>query len=77
MVVLQRLRKDPSLRLAQSGRSLLRWLESSASGPGDWRSVVDAAPPHCRYLVAELARSCAEEWLDFATQLEQRITDQE
>jgi hypothetical protein len=73
--LLQNLRKDPSLRLTEAGRSLLRWLEPRASGPGDWRGVIDAAPPHCAYLVAELARSCAEEWLDFAKQLEQRLGD--
>jgi ParB/Sulfiredoxin domain len=73
--LLQNLRKDPSLRLTEAGRSLLRWLEPRASGPGDWRGVIDAAPPHCAYLVAELARSCAEEWLDFARQLEQQLGD--
>jgi hypothetical protein len=74
-LLLRSLRKDPSLRLTQSGRSLLRWLERSAMGPGDWRGVADVAPPHCGYLIAELARSCAEEWLNFATHLEQRLSE--
>jgi hypothetical protein len=72
-LLLQRLKKDPSLRLNESGRSLLRWLEPRASGPGEWQCVINAAPPHCKYLVAELARSCAESWLDLARQLEQRL----
>jgi DNA-binding CsgD family transcriptional regulator len=72
-LLLENLKKDPSLRLTETGRSLLRWLEPRASGPGDWHRVLDAAPPHCRYLVAELARSCAEGWLELARKLEQRM----
>jgi DNA-binding CsgD family transcriptional regulator len=74
-LLLQNLRRDPSLRLTEAGRSLLRWLEPRAAGPGDWRGFIDAAPPHCAYLVAELARSCAAEWLDLAKQLEHRLGD--
>lgn len=74
-LLLQNLKKDPSLRLTEAGRSLLRWLEPRSSGPGNWRSYLEAAPPHCAFLIAELARSCAEEWLDFARQLEQRVGD--
>jgi hypothetical protein len=76
-LLLQNLKKDPSLRFAESGRALLRSLESRAGGPGDSKDFIDAVPPHCAYLVAELARSCAEEWLEFASQLEQRLQDAE
>jgi DNA-binding CsgD family transcriptional regulator len=65
------LSKDPSLRLTQSGRALLHWLHTTARGPGTGASLIDAAPPHCSYLIAQLARRCADEWLDLATHLEQ------
>jgi ParB-like chromosome segregation protein Spo0J len=74
-LLLQNLKRDPSLRFTDSGRALLRWLEARASGPAGWQDPIEAAPPHCAYLVAELARSCAEEWLRFARQLEQQLAD--
>lgn len=70
--LLQTLRKDPSLRFSDSGRRLLRWLDTAATGPGCWEEIVSAAPPHCVYLVAEMARSCADEWLRLAAHLEQQ-----
>jgi ParB-like nuclease domain len=72
--LLQYLRKDPSLRFTESGRALLRWLETRASGPGQVQGLVNAAPVHCAYLVAELARSCAQEWLQLARELEDRVS---
>lgn len=75
--LLRRLRSDPSLRFSESGRGLLRWLGAWAGGPGNPQELVRAAPPHCACLVAELARSFAEEWLDLATELEQRVRDRE
>lgn len=71
--LLQTLRKDPSLRFSESGRKLLRWLDAAATGPGHWQEIVSAAPPHCVYLVAEMARSCADEWMCLAAHLEQQI----
>lgn len=67
------LRKDPSLRLTESGRVLLRLLDTYANGPGKLQDLVDAVPPHAAYLVADLARVCASEWLDVADQLESRL----
>jgi ParB-like chromosome segregation protein Spo0J len=72
--VLRGLSRDPSLRFAESGRSLLRWLVVRASGPEGWRDQVQAIPPHCTYLIASLARGCADEWLEFAKHLEQQAT---
>jgi hypothetical protein len=71
--LLQTLQKDPSLRFSDSGRTLLRWLDRAATGPGRWEEIVSAAPPHCVYLVAEMARSCADEWVRMAEHLERRI----
>lgn len=72
--LLEMLRRDPSLRLAESGRSLLRWLEWRIGHPDRWKELADSAPPHCAYLIAELARSCAAEWLTVAKHLEERVS---
>jgi ParB-like chromosome segregation protein Spo0J len=71
-VLLQNLRMDPSLRFSESGRELLRSLSAWASGPSSWQELIDLTPPHCAYLVIELAQSCASQWLEFADQLEQQ-----
>ncbi|WP_214110399.1 ParB/RepB/Spo0J family partition protein [Acrocarpospora catenulata] len=70
--ILQTLRKDPSLRLTDPGRELLRLLHSRAIAVGDWRDLVDAVPAHCMDSVARLARDCAEAWGQFATELQRR-----
>jgi ParB-like chromosome segregation protein Spo0J len=67
------LQRDPSLRFTESGRALLRWLDIRAAGPTGWQNMIDAAPSHCVYVVAELARRCADEWLDVARQLDDRL----
>jgi ParB-like nuclease domain len=71
--LLVNLRKDPSLRLTESGRALLRYLDAQASGPQIPQALLDAVPPHCAYTLAALALVCADEWRDFATHLEQRL----
>jgi hypothetical protein len=69
--VIQNLGKDPSLRFSESGRALLRWLSTRAVGPAGWPEMVEGIPPHCSYALADLARACADEWLEFASGLEQ------
>jgi ParB-like chromosome segregation protein Spo0J len=64
------LRRDPSLRFNEHGRWLLRWLEAHAVSPGEWGPVVDGVPSHCRELVADMARGCAEAWAEMADALE-------
>jgi ParB-like chromosome segregation protein Spo0J len=71
--LLQSLGKDPSLRFNDSGRALLRWLFARADGLEQWEDLVDAVPPHCAYLLADVAASCADEWSAFAAQLRQRL----
>lgn len=63
---------DPSLRFTESGRELLRWLNSRMIGSQDWLALVDELPSHCAGTVAELARQCSDSWLGFAEQLERR-----
>jgi ParB-like chromosome segregation protein Spo0J len=71
--VLQRLERDPSLRFAETGNRVLRWLKRRVIAEEEWRDVADAIPPHSVYLLAPLARRCANEWLEFAQQLERRV----
>jgi len=71
--ILQRLERDPSLRFAQSGHLVLRWLARRVITDEEWRDVAEAAPPHSAYIITALARRCAAEWLEFARQLERRL----
>jgi hypothetical protein len=69
-LILQQLRRDPSLRFNESGRSLLRWLGAKVIGTTKWLQMTGTIPPHARYTVASLARSCAWEWQHLAERLE-------
>ena len=71
--LLQHLSRDPSLRYSEAGRELLRWLHSRAAVTNGWEGLPDAVPPHCTYIVAELARGCAQEWSMLAAELEQQL----
>ncbi|MCQ6556600.1 ParB/RepB/Spo0J family partition protein [Streptomyces sp. C10-9-1] len=66
---LERLRKDPSLRLSTTGRDFLRWFESRLISPQEWRDFVDRVPLHQVGAVAETARKNAELWRQFADQV--------
>lgn len=70
--MLQGLRVDPSLRFSEAGRDLLRWILSKALRPGEWGHVSDGLPPHTTYILADVARRCADEWCEIADDLDQR-----
>ncbi len=70
--VLQNLRKDPSLRFTDSGRSLLRLLDLGVTAVRDCRQSLESIPPHCLYPIMELARGAAAEWLELAESLQDR-----
>ena len=71
--LLRDLRRDPSLRLTERGRGLLAWLAARAAGPAGLDELVGGVPEHCLYLVARLARQCADEWQAAANGLEERL----
>lgn len=73
VIELSRLRTDPSLRMSQSGRTLLRWLEALGSDEDEWISIADSVPSHCAPAIAEMARRRADDWQSFATALDRRI----
>ncbi|MFG3408238.1 ParB/RepB/Spo0J family partition protein [Streptomyces sp. NPDC048142] len=69
------LAKDPSLRLTESGRALLRWLNERAPNLEVGQQLMAAVPPHCAVVVADLANSYAREWQRFASALDQAVSD--
>lgn len=74
--IVQALRRDPSLRLTESGRLLLRWLDVSQAAARDWHHIVRAIPSHRVQQIAALAKSCAEEWGEMADQMNSRSATQ-
>jgi ParB/Sulfiredoxin domain len=70
--ILRGLKNDPSLRLTEAGRTLLRWVASRALRPEERHHILDTVPPHCTYALAALARFCAAEWSRLAADLENR-----
>lgn len=69
-VVVERLKADPALRFNESGRDLLRLLNIHTIRAEDWNKIVDSVPSHCRGIVAQLARDCAEVWAELALRIE-------
>jgi ParB-like chromosome segregation protein Spo0J len=74
-VAVQRLRMDPALRFTETGRILLRLLHMNIVETGDWRKISENVPVHCSGIIANLARECAEAWLDLAEQLDRKVAD--
>ncbi|WP_079151446.1 ParB/RepB/Spo0J family partition protein [Streptomyces sparsogenes] len=69
-LMLRHLSRDPSVRLTEDGRALLRWLTIVAVRRQDWERLLRGVPPHRMEAVAELARGCARTWQQVAEQLE-------
>jgi ParB-like chromosome segregation protein Spo0J len=69
-VIMESLRNDPSLRYNETGRALLRLLALHAMSPADWEQLIGAVPLHRAQAVAQVARSVAEAWQEFAARLE-------
>ena len=75
LAMLKGLTNDPSLRFSESGRDLLRWMLSRSVADGEWRTHVNEVPPHCAYIVANIARQVADEWLELAGEVEQLASE--
>ncbi|MFC9994023.1 ParB N-terminal domain-containing protein [Nocardia sp. NPDC127526] len=71
--VLQSLRRDPSLRLTEAGRTLLRWLDASPRTPTQSVDLADRIPEHCLNLILDMARQNAANWQDFAARVGDRL----
>jgi hypothetical protein len=70
--MLRNLQQDPSLRLTETGRAILRLLDFHALLGGEHERFVDSVPGHCLPWIAELARSNASIWHRFAEALDRR-----
>ncbi|MEU8364736.1 ParB N-terminal domain-containing protein [Nonomuraea sp. NPDC048882] len=71
-LVLDKLLRDPSLRLKEEGRQLLRLLQQTALAMESWSDLIAAVPPHWEGLVVKLARQYAATWQQFAQELDER-----
>ncbi|GES28786.1 ParB N-terminal domain-containing protein [Streptomyces angustmyceticus] len=69
VTALRSLASDPSLRLTEPGRALVRWLSARALDIEAGERLLAAVPPHCAVTVADLAQCYAEEWERFAREL--------
>jgi ParB-like chromosome segregation protein Spo0J len=67
------LARDPSLRLTDAGRSLLRYVGCVAVDDGQWDEMARRVPAHQRETVVLLARECASVWQVFAERLERQV----
>jgi hypothetical protein len=67
----QRLQRDPSLRFSESGRTLLRLLDSLRLDPQSWEQLAEHLPEHTKPTIERLARECARTWSDFADRIQQ------
>jgi ParB-like chromosome segregation protein Spo0J len=70
---LDNLKKDPSLRLTEIGRMVLRLLDLHSLGTAEWDRLIANIPMHSIAPVVASARRCAASWQYFADQLERRL----
>jgi ParB-like chromosome segregation protein Spo0J len=73
--LIEGLRRDPSIRYSERGRTMLRWLALRVITPGQYRDLIDSIPPHGANVLARIARECARVWADFAQELDQKSAD--
>jgi ParB-like chromosome segregation protein Spo0J len=64
--LLQRLRRDPSVRSSERGRALLRLLSVVTVAISACNEFAEAAPIHCSSTIAEIARKNARAWQEIA-----------
>ncbi|MEU3063379.1 hypothetical protein [Streptomyces subrutilus] len=63
------LRRDPSLRLSESGRNVLRVLSACTLVAQDREGIAAALPDHCKEPMAQLAHGYARLWTQLAREL--------
>ncbi|GLY71509.1 ParB/RepB/Spo0J family partition protein [Amycolatopsis taiwanensis] len=63
---------DPSLRLTECGRELLRLLAVHAKSQNHWNELAEAVPPHRVAVVFKLANEYARAWEDLCEKLHRR-----
>jgi ParB-like nuclease domain len=73
--VLALVKRDPSLRFSEVGRTILRLLDSHSIPEETWEQLAESVPPHSAVAVASIARRCADAWTRFAEQVESRLSE--
>jgi ParB-like chromosome segregation protein Spo0J len=68
--VFRSLCRDPSLRMSESGRQLLRMVELHMMDRQHWDTVAHSIPAHRAQLVSALAMECAQRWQRLASQVQ-------
>lgn len=71
MTIFESLRRDPSLRLNEMGRNILRMLDACALVARDRQRIIANVPPHCKGKISELMQAYAEIWQVFADELQE------
>jgi hypothetical protein len=66
------LERDTALNSNDDGRSLVAWLAERTLERSEWEGFVDQVPLSRLYVVAEVARTRAGCWIEFAEALESR-----
>jgi hypothetical protein len=69
------LRSDPSLRLTEQGRLLLRALEAWTVDEGTRDRLAASVPQHCVPLIADLITQHTKDWQQLASQLRRAHED--
>lgn len=69
VTIFDSLRRDPSLRLNEMGRAVLRMLDACSLIARDRQRVIANVPPHCTGQMAELMSGYSEMWRLLADEL--------
>lgn len=65
------LRRDPSIRLSESGRLVLHQLRTQLRSTEEWKRLAPTIPLHGRNAVADILSACADDLIGMAQQLRQ------
>lgn len=72
--VLRHLRNDPSLRLTDGGRTLIRLLNAQAAWDRQSEELASSLPTHCTEMIVDVALACAQAWRQLADRVQDRAT---
>lgn len=64
--------EDRALRSSEEGRRFTEWLVQHSVTRADWQEFVEAVPVSRAYVIADLARTVADSWAEFAKEMERR-----
>jgi ParB-like chromosome segregation protein Spo0J len=73
--IVQRLKADPAVRFTETGRALLRLLHVHLIEVKDWDRIGESVPVHCSPIIAQLAKECAQMWVELADHAERKVSD--